>query len=284
MTITYVKNLKKLSAKNYEMHIILVDNNSPDGSGEVLKEYYKDDKLVDVELVDRNLGFSRGNNVGIHVANDKYHADFIVVSNSDIKIPDPDFFEKMITIYERTSFDIFGPDIYGVRYKQHQSPKTDRYLSIKQIDEKIAHYKKTLKIIKLTGKLKLYYPICFVKDTLTSILGRGKEYYNNYSTYQENVVIHGAFFVLTKKYMEAYPDGMYPGTFMYSEEYILNYRAARKNLKTVYDPSISVRHYEGVASLSVSGDRLNHLIFMEENIIKSCKVMKRYMLKTGEKA
>ena len=51
---------------------------------------------------------------------------------------------------------------------------------------------------------------------------------------------------------------------MYSEEYILNYRAALKNLKSVYDPSISVRHYEGVASLSVSGDRLNHLIFMEE--------------------
>ena len=96
-------------------------------------------------------------------------------------------------------------------------------------------------------------------------------------------MVHGAFFVLTRKYMEAYPDGLYPETFLYEEEYILNYRAHLKNLKIVYDPSISVRHYEGVASLSVSGDRLNHLIFMEENIIKSCKVMKRYMLKTQAK-
>ena len=217
------------------------------------------------------------------MANDKYNADFIVLSNDDIKIPDREFFEKMIGIYESTGFDIFGPDIYGVRNKMHQSPIADRYLSIEQIDEKIKHYTKTLKMIKLTGKLKLYYPLCWVKDSITSVLGKGKAYYRNYSEYQEGVVVHGSFFVLTRKYMEAYPDGLYPGTFMYEEENILNYRAHQKNLKTVYDPSLSVRHYEGVASLSVKGDRLNKLIFEEENIIKSCKIMKRYILKTQSK-
>ena len=280
MTINYVKNLKKQVANNYEMHIILVDNKSPDGSGDVLKEQYKCDDQVDVVLLDDNIGFAKGNNVGIHLANEKYNADFFVLSNNDIKISDHDFFEKMIAIYERTGFDIFGPDIYGVRNKVHQSPLADRYLTISEIDEKIAHYRKMLKIISVTGKLKLYYPICYLKDALTSVLGRGKKYYKNFSEYQEGVVVCGAFFVLTKKYLETYPDGMYPGTFMYEEEYILNYRAHMKNLKTVYDPSISVRHYEGVASLSIKGDRLKKLIFEENNIIKSCRIMKRYMLKT----
>lgn len=283
MTCSYVKNLKKLKSTNYEMHIILVDNKSPDGSGEVLKETYKVDKWVDVVLLDKNLGFAKGNNAGIQLAREKYNADFIVVSNSDIKITDSEFFEKMLGIYEQTGFDIFGPDIYGVRYKEHQSPMAPRHLTIEQVDNKINHYKKTLKMIRLTGKLKLYYPLCRIKDALTSASGKDSAYGMDYSKPQEGVVVHGAFFVLTRKYMEAYPDGLYPETFLYEEEYILNYRAHLKNLKIVYDPSISVRHYEGVASLSVSGDRLNHLIFMEENIIKSCKVMKRYMLKTQAK-
>ena len=279
MTISYVKNLKKLVAENYEKHIILVDNNSPDGSGKMLKDYYINDPQVDVELLDRNLGFAKGNNVGIHLADKKYHADFIVLSNNDIKINDRRFFEKMLDIYERTGFDIFGPDIYGVRNKMHQSPIADKYLSVDQIDERIKHYTKTLKMIKFTGRLKIYYPLCFVRDSITSVFGKGKEYFRNYTEYQEGVVLHGAFLVLTKKYLEAYPDGLYPGTFMYEEERILNYRAELKNLKTVYDPSLSVRHLEGVASLSIRGDRLNKLIFEEENIIKSCKIMKRYIQK-----
>ena len=283
MTMTYVRNLKKMVEKNYEMHIILVDNKSPDRSGEELKEFYKSDSSVEVILLESNLGFAKGNNAGICLANEKYHADLIVVSNNDIKITDREFFEKMLDIYDKTGFDIFGPDVYGVRYKEHQSPLGQKHLTIEQIDEKIAHYKKSLKLVKLTGKLKLYYPLCFLRDTFMSIVGRDRVADRKYDEYQEGVVLCGAFFVLAGSYMEAYPDGLYPGTFMYQEEDILNYRAELKNLKTVYDPSISVRHYEGVASLSVKGDRLNKLIFEEENIIKSCKVMKRYMLKTKGK-
>ena len=70
---------------------------------------------------------------------------------------------------------------------------------------------------------------------------------------------------------------------MYEEENILNFRAELKKLKVVYDPSISVDHLEGVASLSVKGDRLNKLIFEEENNIKSCKIMRRYMLKNKKR-
>ncbi len=283
MTIDYVRNLEKLTVRNYEMHIILVDNKSPDGSGPVLKERYRNEDGVDVVLLDNNLGFAKGNNAGIRLAKDKYDADFIVLSNDDIKISDRDFFEKMLTIYERTGFDIFGPDIYGVKNRIHQSPIADRHLTIDELDGKISHYRKTLRMTKLVGRLKLYYPLCFVKDMINPVLKKGNRSFRNYSEYQEGVVVCGAFFVLTKKYLEAYPDGLFPGTFMYEEESILNYRAQLKNLKIVYDPSISVRHYEGVASLSARGDRLKKLIFEEENIIKSCRIMKRYMLKNQSK-
>ncbi len=48
--------------------IVIVDNASPDKSGALLKEHYKNDDHVEVLLNQENLGFARGNNVGFRYA------------------------------------------------------------------------------------------------------------------------------------------------------------------------------------------------------------------------
>lgn len=283
MTRGYVENLKKLSAKSYEKHIIIVDNKSPDESGKPLFEYFKDDREVDVLLLDKNLGFAKGNNVGILFARDKYDADLIAVSNSDIEIRDKMFFEKVIRIYERDEFDIFGPDIFGVHYKVHQSPIRADHISLEQIDLRIKGIEETLRKVKLIKKLRLYNLLYNARRMLMSFSFNKKSFQRDYSRYQTGAVLQGAFFVLAKSYLEAYPDGLYPGTFLYMEEEILNYRAKLKNLKVVYDPSVSVRHLEGMSSLSYAGDRCSKYIFELEQSRKSHFVMKKYMLMNQKK-
>lgn len=65
-----------------ELSILVVDNASPDGSGERLRE-----RLTDVEFLQtgRNLGYSGGNNRGIAEAL-RADADFVLVLNPDTLI------------------------------------------------------------------------------------------------------------------------------------------------------------------------------------------------------
>lgn len=81
-TLGLVKNcLKAIKDLNlpYQHEVIVVDNNSQDGSIEYLKEYYFDIKLIESKV---NLGFSGGNNLGIK----KAQGNYILILNPDILI------------------------------------------------------------------------------------------------------------------------------------------------------------------------------------------------------
>ena len=65
--------------KEYKIEIIVVDNCSADGSPEEVKQKFPEVKLI---VNDRNLGFSKANNIGIRKSTGKY----ICLVNSDIKV------------------------------------------------------------------------------------------------------------------------------------------------------------------------------------------------------
>lgn len=51
-------------------------------------------------------------------------ADFTVVLNNDVEIPQHDFIPQIARIYAQHPFDLLGPDIVSVFSGIHQSPKT----------------------------------------------------------------------------------------------------------------------------------------------------------------
>lgn len=86
MTLDCLKSLKSITYTNYE--IILVDNNSHDGSAEaVIKQYPKVKILKNSE----NKGFAGGNNVGLKEST----GDYILLLNNDTKVT-PGFLEPLI--------------------------------------------------------------------------------------------------------------------------------------------------------------------------------------------
>ena len=53
-----------------DIRIVLVDNGSGNGSEESLREEFAGEKRVHVIASEKNLGFARGNNLGIRYAKD----------------------------------------------------------------------------------------------------------------------------------------------------------------------------------------------------------------------
>ncbi|MDF1497840.1 MAG: glycosyltransferase family 2 protein [Patescibacteria group bacterium] len=79
-TLECLESLKNIDYKNYK--IIVVDNNSQDGSvSEIKKKYFK---TIVIEN-ENNLGFAGGNNIGIKYATEN-KADYILLLNNDTTV------------------------------------------------------------------------------------------------------------------------------------------------------------------------------------------------------
>ena len=86
-------SLRKLTYKSVE--IIIVDNNSTDGSQEFIKKYYPKFILVENK---KNYGFARGNNIGFHKSKGKY----VLFLNNDTVVS-PSFLESLVDDLEKDS-------------------------------------------------------------------------------------------------------------------------------------------------------------------------------------
>lgn len=90
---------KTLEEKEYE--IIVVDNNSQDGSIEYIKHKFSDVNVIENK---ENMGFGNGNNVGVKNANGKY----LILLNSDVFIKDTNLNELLENIENIKNIGLLG--------------------------------------------------------------------------------------------------------------------------------------------------------------------------------
>jgi GT2 family glycosyltransferase len=91
---TCLSSLKnKTEYSNY--HVIVVDNGSLDGSVELLKQSFP---WADVIALDKNYGFSIGNNKGIAYAFEKYRPQYVLLLNNDTQIIQSDWLSRMVAV------------------------------------------------------------------------------------------------------------------------------------------------------------------------------------------
>lgn len=76
-TIECVNSLERINYNN--KHIVIVDNCSTDNSEQILREHFKEHKLIQTN---NNIGYAGGNNIGIEYALNK-NADYIMILNND---------------------------------------------------------------------------------------------------------------------------------------------------------------------------------------------------------
>ena len=91
------------ASKNIEVEVFVVDNNSVDGSAQLVRDKFAEVKLIENK---KNLGFSKANNQAIKKASGKY----ILLLNPDTVVEE-DTFRKIIAFMEE------HPDAGGLGVK-----------------------------------------------------------------------------------------------------------------------------------------------------------------------
>lgn len=95
-----IKLVKELHSQTIAivLHIIIVDNASPNNSYNELKPLEKQYKNVIVLQAGANLGYAKGNNFGLDYLDKHIQPDYVAILNNDIVLPE-NCFEKLIEKY-----------------------------------------------------------------------------------------------------------------------------------------------------------------------------------------
>lgn len=267
-----IKCINSINSLKGEKRIVIVDNNSQDGSLEIIKDNFKTKKNLWYIHNKENLGFAAGNNVGYEYARKTFDSDLIVICNNDIIFDKSDFLMDLYSDYKRTHFDVAGPDIESLKNGKHQNPLNQPILSNAKIEIEICKYK----ILYFLSKMNIY-------DFLRGKFSPSKKNTGTKACFNEsrNVMLHGSIIIFSRNFIEKEKYAFRPGTFLYLEENILFEYCQFKKYATFYFPDLHVFHEEDVSTNQAveNAKAKRELIFT--NMINSFKVLKRQRSKYG---
>lgn len=273
-TIDCVKSIiKNIDSNNY--HVIIVDNCSPNGSGDSLLKRYEDNQMVSVILANKNLGFANGNNLGIDYARNEIKADYVCCLNNDTLIQQNDFFATIIYDYERTNAAVIGPKVY---LKDGSIQKSPPFILKKSQYEKQLYDCSYIVNHRIQWNIKrasLAFPPISHLNSLRhknhNMDDRGITSFD-YNIEHENVVIHGCCIVFTPVFFSKL-NGFNTNTFLYHEEELLFIDCRKNSLNTLYTPNLSIVHLEDAATKTLAKSNIDRIIFKAKNEINSLRVL-----------
>ncbi|WP_415980148.1 glycosyltransferase [Faecalicoccus pleomorphus] len=248
-----------------DVHIIVVDNHSPDNSGKVLCNEYKDNNFVTVIKNEKNLGFSNGNNIGYKYAKYTLNAEYIILCNNDILLFQKNFIKKLDEEFNNSKFAVLGPMVLTKDGRYTSSPSRITPLDKDQVENLLKYYLWCYRFNKV-HLLKMYY-------LWRKLIGKKSvKTFNRYYQKQYDVSIHGCFMAFSRIYIDSF-DGLNENTFMYGEEEILYKTILNYKMKSVYTPEIIVYHKEDASTDSVHKSNHSKKEFYYKNMVKSTKVL-----------
>lgn len=196
--------------------VILVDNNSVDGSLKMLEQKFPKVKVI---ANDRNLGFSRANNQAMKIAK----GEFILLLNPDTVVEE-DTFQVCLDFFRQDS-KIGGIGVMMLDGKGNFLPESKRGLPTPAV----AFYK------------------IFGLSTLFPQSPRFSQYHLGHLSKDQNheiEILSGAFMMIRKSVIDEI--GMLDESFfMYGEDIDLSYRITKAGFKNYYLADTSIIHYKG---------------------------------------
>lgn len=196
--------------------VIVVDNNSVDGSNEMVEEKFP---WVNLIANKDNTGFSKANNQGMRIAQGEY----ILLLNPDTVVKE-DTFSKVLAFMDAHP-DAGGLGVTMVDGKGILLPESKRGLPTPETS-----FYKIFGISKLFPKSKKF-----------------NRYYLGHLSYDETCeieILAGAFMFMRKKALDQV--GLLDEAFfMYGEDIDLSWRIIQGGWKNYYFPETSIIHYKG---------------------------------------
>jgi O-antigen biosynthesis protein len=204
------------ASKTISSEIFVVDNNSVDGSTQLVKE-----KFPQVHLIENkeNIGFSKANNQAIRLAKGKY----ILLLNPDTVVEEDTFIKIIRFMNEHPNAGGLG--VKMIDGKGNFLPESKRGLPTPWVA-----FSKMFGLSKLFPKSKKFgkYHLSYLDENET----------------HEVEVLAGAFMLMRKETLNKV--GLLDETFfMYGEDIDLSYRITQGGYKNFYFPETTIIHYKG---------------------------------------
>ena len=268
VTMEAIESIRSLDRDGRNVSVIVVDNASPNGTGERVKKQIE--TLPDFYYIhnEKNLGFARGNNVGFLFAKKELHADFIVLMNNDAVIESSNFLELVTRDYETENFAVLGPSIRTPSGKQ-QNPLRKKLLKGLRLNLTMAYLYVDLLLTFLVVSPVISKFFCWIIFRQVS---------SNKNTPLNNVELHGSFLIFSPVYIDKF-DGLDERTFLYCEEEFLFARCHFNKLKTRFNPQIRIVHNEMENSKSSFLKMRKKRLFRVRNCLKSLFIYRKTLKK-----
>lgn len=246
-------------------NIIVVDNGSPNGTGEILEKEYNNDEVTIIRT-HKNLGFAKGNNVGFVYAKKHLEQEFIILLNNDTYLIDDKFYKLVCEEYEFSNFAVLGPRILTPDGRDSSNPMGLKLPTLRECK---------LFILKVRLQIILNYIYCdSLYKKIIKLTKRNKDNANLSKKRLENCQLHGSFLIFSRKYIDIF-DGLDDETFMYGEEVLLFLRTKMSRLLTVYQPKIVIFHNEKSATTASLSTGHKRALFQYKNYLASEYILYR---------
>lgn len=191
--------------------IIVVDNNSSDGSCTMLKQLFPEIRLIENRV---NLGFSRGNNIGAAQAK----GDYLCILNPDTVVAEDTFAKVLEYADTLPQMGVLGCQLVDGRGRF--LPESKRNIPTPKVSLK-----------KALGFTKAYYAHKIDPEAIGGV-----------------EVLVGAF-MLVKKDVYQNVGGFDEDYFMYGEDIDLSYKILKAGYQNVYYGKTAIIHYKGESTV-----------------------------------
>lgn len=256
-TLECINSLRSQSDQDFEA--VIVENGSPNESVSRIRDYIKNDKNIHLYVVENNLGYANGNNMGILYLKNRYSINRILLTNNDVIFDDEDYIKKLENIKYSNTIGAIGTKIIGSD-GLNQNPA---YFPIS--------FSSSIKSL-LINLLAFSKVITFIKKRFLSSWTKRANDFSSPKTDEQKYFLHGSVIFLTENYLDRFM-GLYGGTFLYYEEVILGIIFEKAGLDMLYVPDFSIYHKEDQSSLeSFANDDLIRRKFLLKSIFSSFKV------------
>lgn len=220
-----LKNNFKKYPLDYE--IIIVDNNSRDGSVEMLSEFNRQWQNLKVYFSKKNLGFGKANNLGVSKSKGKY----ILYLNSDAMVKDIDF-SDIIYLFE-SHRDIGALTVKVILSNGEIDPASHRgFPTLWRSFTYFSGLEKISKNIPILNRLFGGYHLVNL----------------NLGEIHEIDVLTGAFLFTKREIIDRF-GGFDKDYFAYGEDIEMAFQIKKMGYKIIYYPLWKVLHLKSVSGL-----------------------------------
>ena len=234
-----------LSSSKLSIEIIVVDNNSSDGSVEFLRPIFPNVNFIELK---ENLGFGKANNIGFSIAK----GDYILILNPDTVLEE-NTLDIMIE-YMRSHIEV---GIAGCKVLNSDGSF--------QLPCRRGFPTPWVAFCKLFGLQKMFPNSTIFAQYNQTFLSENETYYID--------AIIGAFMFARREVIEEL-SGFDPDFFMYGEDLDLCFRTYKAGYKVAYVHEAKIIHYKGESTKRSSINEIKHFynameIFSKKHVSNS---------------